>query len=328
MEKIKVGIIRFAHMHAFSFANALLELADVEIAGVADENVERGKKAAELYGTNYYSSYEELLEQDMDAVVVTSENVHHHKHVIAAAKAKKHILCEKPLATTVEDAQEMIDACRDNSVKLQIAFPVRFNTSIIRAKQIIDEGKIGRILAIKGTNRGRNPGGWFVDAALSGGGAVMDHTVHLVDIMRWFMKTEVQEVYAEAGQLFSDIPIDDAGIVTLEFANGVFATIDCSWSRAGNYPKGGDVTLEIIGTDGVLSVDAFDQNIDVYSTERGVAKHFWGDNMNVGLVKDFIDNIKENKEPTISGYDGLKAVETALAAYRSSDQKQPIKLFG
>ena len=87
----------------------------------------------------------------------------------------------------------MIDACKANGVLLQTAFPVRYNTTVVRAKQMIDEGKLGRILAMKGTNRGRNPGGWFVDPELSGGGAVIDHTVHVADIMRWITGAEVRK---------------------------------------------------------------------------------------------------------------------------------------
>ena len=82
--------------------------------------------------------------------------------------------------------------------------PVRYNATVVRAKQMVDEGKLGRILAMKGTNRGRNPGGWFIDPKLSGGGAVMDHTVHVADIMRWITGAEVKDVYAEVDHLISE----------------------------------------------------------------------------------------------------------------------------
>ncbi|UUZ95445.1 Gfo/Idh/MocA family oxidoreductase [Paenibacillus sp. P25] len=167
---MKIGIISFAHMHALSYAQALQELGEVEIAGIADENEARGRKYAEQFGTAFYADYNDLLEQELDGVIVTSENAKHREHVIAAAKAGKHILCEKPLSTNVKDAQEMIDVCREHGVLLQTAFPVRFHPAIRRAKQMIEEGRVGRILAVKGTNHGQNPGGWFVDPALSGGG--------------------------------------------------------------------------------------------------------------------------------------------------------------
>jgi len=320
---MKVGIISFAHMHAYSYAEEVTRLSHTELVGVYDEDEERGRKAAATFGTAFFDSYYDLL-QDVDAVIVTSENAKHEEHVVAAAQAKKHILCEKPLSTSIQSAEKMIAACEENQVFLQIAFPVRFNTSVQRAKQLVDEGKIGRILAMRGTNRGTNPGGWFVDRNLSGGGAVIDHTVHVVDIMRWFTGSEISEVYAEVDQLFSDVEIDDAGVLTFEFKNGVFATLDCSWSRNIAFPTWGDVTLEVIGTNGTLSVDAFGQNVHVYADDHGYKRNFWGDSADGELVNDFVTNVIENKQPTVTGFDGLKAVEVAIAAYESSDKHEPV----
>ncbi|MEH7387529.1 Gfo/Idh/MocA family oxidoreductase, partial [Bacillus sp. JJ1521] len=173
---MKIGIISFAHMHATSYASVIKEMEGVTLAGIADENEERGMKYSQLYDAVYYKNYQELLDSDVDAVIVTSENSLHHQHVMAAAKAGKHVLCEKPLATNLKDIEEMIRVCEQNHVLLGTAFPVRFNTPIQHAKKVIEEGVLGEILAIKGTNRGSNPGGWFIDKEKSGGGAVLDHT--------------------------------------------------------------------------------------------------------------------------------------------------------
>ncbi|WP_010677010.1 Gfo/Idh/MocA family protein [Bacillus timonensis] len=322
---MKVGIISFAHPHANGYAHALKDLEGVEIVGIADTDQTRGQNAAERYQTKYFREYEELLQQDLDAVIITSENSKHREHVVAAAKAGKHILCEKPIATNVEDAKEMIEVCRQNDVILQTAFPVRFNTAITRAKQIVENGELGQIFAIKGTNRGTNPGGWFIDKEQSGGGAVIDHTVHVVDIMRWFMESEVREVYAEIDNTITSGPIDDCGILSIEFENDVFTTLDCSWSRNETYPTWGDVTLEIVGSEGTLKVDAFAQKTDLYSQDE-VSWNYWGDNMDFELVKDFLNSVSTGKAPSITGFDGLKALEVALAAYESSEKRQPVKL--
>ncbi|MFG6114851.1 Gfo/Idh/MocA family protein [Halobacillus sp. MO56] len=321
---MKIGIISFAHGHAYSYANAIKKHEELELAGVFDEDASRGKAAAESYQTTFYEHYQDLLAADIDSVIVTSENSKHREHVIAAAEAKKNILCEKPIATTVEDANKMIESCQKNDVFLQIAFPVRYNTPVKRAKELIDNGELGRILAVKGTNRGTNPGGWFIDKELSGGGAVMDHTVHVVDLLRWFMDTEVTDVYAEYDNLIAEEQIDDSGILTMTFENGVFATLDCSWSRNDAYPTWGDVTLEVIGTEGTLTVNAFDQKINVYSDKEGVNWDFWGDDMDEGLIVDFVESVKAGSQPSITGKDGLKALEVALSAYKSGDQKQTV----
>lgn len=323
---MKIGIISFAHMHAYSYANALINQDDVEIAGIYDDNHERGKEAASQFNSHFHHSIDDLLATDIDAVVVTSENIYHREHVTLAADAKKHILCEKPIATTIEDAQAMIEICEKNDVLLQTAFPVRFSSAILRAKSIIEENEIGDILAVKGTNRGTNPGGWFNDKELSGGGAVIDHTVHVIDVLRWILKSEVTEVYAEIDHLISPKPIDDCGILTMEFDSGLFATLDCSWSRNEAYPTWGDVTLEIVGTEGTLSVDAFAQKINIYNNDSGVNWSFWGDDMNDHLVADFVEAVRENRPASITGEDGLKAVEVALKAYESSKKKEPVNL--
>jgi UDP-N-acetylglucosamine 3-dehydrogenase len=324
---MKIGIISFAHMHAYSYANCLKELAEVEFVAIADEVEERGRKAAEQYGVKYYQDYNEMLSQELDAVIICNENIKHVEAAIAAAKVGKHVLCEKPLATTMEDAWKMIHACKEYNVKLQTAFPVRYNPPVIRVKQMIDNGDLGRIVAIRGTNRGQNPGGWFVDKEMSGGGAVLDHTVHVIDLMRWFMKSEVREVYAEIDTRFNEIDADDCGLLTLEFDNGVFASHDPSWSRSKTFPTWGDVTMEIVGTEGVVRLDAFAQHLTLYSDkDNKVSEPFWGNDHDMGLMKDFISCIQEDREPSISGEDGLRAMEVALAAYRSAELKKPVSL--
>lgn len=321
---MNVGIISFAHMHAYSYASALKKHDDVKISVIYDEDEARGRKAAELFNAHYVERLDDLLKTDVDAVIVTSENSKHCAHVLAAAAAGKHILCEKPIATTIEDAQKMIECCAANHVILQIAFPVRFSTPVMRAKKLVEDGAIGQILAIKGTNRGTNPKGWFLNKSLSGGGSVMDHTVHVVDLMRWFLHSEVSTVYAEIDNKFISEKIDDCGILSLNFKDGTFATLDCSWSRNDAYPTWGDVTMELIGTKGSLNIRAFDQKLDVYSKANGAEWNYWGDDMDQGLIDDFIDTVVHDRRPSITGEDGLRAMQVALSAYRSSEMTKTI----
>jgi predicted dehydrogenase len=324
---MKIGIMSFAHMHAYSYADGLLKLSNVELVGIYDDNVERGKKAADQYKTDYFEDQQTFLQEEMDAVIICSENIHHKELVINAANAKKHILCEKPIATTVADAKEMIDVCEANNVILQIAFPVRFASPIAQLKRLIDDGELGEIVAFRTTNRGQNPGGWFIDKNLSGGGAVLDHTVHMVDIMRWYLEKEITEVNAIVNSYFHDIDIDDAGILTLEFENGVIATHDSSWSRFNEYPTWGDVTIEVIGTNQTIKVDAFKEHVRMYTSGAKSLQHvFYGNDMDFGLIQDFVDCVEQRREPFITGYDGLRALEVALAAYESSEKKARVQI--
>jgi predicted dehydrogenase len=327
-ETMKVGIMSFAHMHAYSYADSLKHLPDVELTAVYDPMEERGRKVSDQYNCHYFKDMEQFLAKDMDAVIICSENAKHYEMVCAAAKAGKHILCEKPIAVSIEQAEEMIAVCNQYDVILQTAFPVRFSEPIQQLKRFVDSGGIGEILSFRTTNRGQNPGGWFIDPALSGGGAVFDHTVHMVDIMRWLSGQEVKEVVAEVDTFFHDGEIDDAGLLTLTFDGGIIASHDASWSRTPTYPIWGDVTIEVIGTKGTVAVDAFKEYVRVYNKdgERQVENAFFGNDMDFGLVEDFIKSIREKRPPSITGYDGLKAMEVGIAAYKSSKLGRIVKI--
>ncbi|MDU0199652.1 Gfo/Idh/MocA family protein [Paenibacillus sp. MAH-36] len=326
MDLLKIGMISFAHGHAFSYFNSLLELPEVKIVGIADEVKSRVEGIAERHEVPYYADYRDLLAQDVDAVIICSENVHHAKLVIDAANAKKHVLCEKPLGTTKEEMEQMIAACKHNGVQLMTAFPCRYLAAVVRAKEAIERGEIGDIVAIKGTNHGGNPGGWFIDKSLSGGGAVLDHTVHVMDLMNWFLQSEVKEVYAYAATLFrEELEVEDAGMLHIKFENGVFAVLDTSWSRPKSFPTWGDVTMEIVGTQGVITVDGFAQKNDLFSNAAGKGQYtFWGDNMDAFMIRDFVKALRQGEQVPVTGEDGLKAAQVALAAYESVKLGQPV----
>ncbi|MDR2277348.1 Gfo/Idh/MocA family protein [Vagococcus fluvialis] len=324
---MKIGMISFAHHHAYSYADSLMSLPNVEISGIYDPDKVRGVKASKTYQTTYYETLEDLLESDCEAVIICSENSLHKEEVLLSAKAKKHILCEKPIATNVEDGKEMIEACKEAGVILQIAFPVRFCEPIIEAKQILDSGELGELQSIKTTNRGQNPMEWFVNPELSGGGAVLDHTVHMVDIIRWFTKEEVKEVYAEIDTFFEDTPVEDSGILNMVLTNDIVVTHDCSWSRSNNFPTWGDVTIELFGSKGNLRVDALNDHLSNFQDTGKAANHiFFGENMDFGLIKDFVSCVREKREPFITGYDGLKAMEVGLRAYDSAKSQQAVMI--
>ena len=325
---MKIGIISFAHMHAASYAACLNQLDGAQLAGIYDEDTSRGQEMAATYSTVYFDNLDKFFIQNLDGVIICSENVHHQKFVVQAAEHVKHILCEKPIATTLEAAQAMIDTCNQHGAKLQIAFPVRFAPSVEGLKKMLDEGALGKMMAVSCTNHGFLPGSWFVQKELSGGGAVIDHTVHVIDLLRWFWNTEVTEVYAEVrdGLFYPDLNADDAGLLSFTLANGVYGTLDTSWSRLASYPIWGDVKLELLGEDGIAKVDVFSQNLSLHSETQGAKLLGWGSNPDMGLVKDFLDMIATKREPSITGRDGLKALEVALAAYESSRTKQPVQL--
>ena len=324
---VRVGIVSFAHVHSPAYAAVLRDLDAADFVGITDD-AGRGAEAAERFGARFFDSADSLF-GEVDATIVCSENNNHARDAIPALEAGVHVLCEKPISTTLEDARAMIRASETSGSQLRIAFPVRYLPAVVRAREIVRAGSLGRVLALSGTNHGQIPGGWFLDPELAGGGAVMDHTVHLADLLRWMLDVEVKSVYAEIDSFFGAGGTDDAAILTLEleggpFADGTFATIDPSWSRGDGYPTWGDVTLRIAGTSGVLDVDPFARPLRIFEHETGAPSwSYTGEDMNALMLSDFLRGVAEGDPSGASGLDGLRALEVVLAAYRSAQDHEP-----
>lgn len=327
MKHVKIGMMSFAHMHAYSYASCLRQLEDVEFVGIADEDAERAKKMAGDFGVKAFGSYDALLETDVEAIIVCSENINHRKHVVVAAQHGKHVMCEKPLATTNEDAQAMIEVCRRANVKLMTAFPCRFHPAFVELKRAVKAGELGKVLAVKGTNQGQCPFGWFVDKKLSGGGAVIDHTVHVTDLMRAMTGAEPVRVYAEIDNRMFGKEFDDTGLLTIDFSDGTFATLDSSWSRPKSFATWGNVKMDVTGDAGVASMDMFNQKIDAfYDKSMSYRYEYFGDNIDLGLVASFARSIADNAPVEVTGEDGARALAVALAAYESAKTGKPVEL--
>ncbi len=325
---VNIGMMSFAHMHAGSYAHSIVSRSDVKLVGIADHDQSRAETMARQYETVAFENYQALLDAPgMDAVVICPENRRHRELTEMAAKAGKHVLCEKPLATTTADAEAMIAACKNAGVQLMTAFPCRYAPVMQRLKAAIDSGSVGNILAIRGTNRGRNPGGWFIDKAESGGGATIDHTVHVTDLMRWMLNDEVKDVYCEMSNGISHSDFDDVGFLSLTFVKGVFGSLDASWSRPKSYPTWGDVTMEVVTDKGTMTLDMFSQNLVLYSDKtNSVSWHNWGTSSDDEMVGAFAKAVAEGSPVPITGEDGLRAAEVAIAAYKSAETNLPVVL--
>lgn len=329
---MKIGILSFAHHHGEAYISNLRSLPDVELLGVADDDPMRGQRLAAQHQTLYFHSYEDLLEAKPDGVIVCTENNRHRPLVEMAASRGVHVLCEKPLATTLEDARAIVEACDRADVILMTAFPLRFSAPLLEIKARLDRGDFGDVYCFNATNQGELPTkhrAWFVDPELAGGGAIMDHTVHLVDIMRWFLGSEVDTMYARSNRVFhaDEVEVETGALEMLTFKNGVFATIDASWSRPQYWPTWGGLAFEMVTQRGAVLVDAFRQNLNVYRHEWQSARWLpWGSDSNQAMVSEFIASIREDRLPRVTGVDGLRAVEATLAAYESARSGQTVQV--
>ncbi len=171
---------------------------------------------------------------------------------------------------------------------------------------------------------------WIATKSLSGGGAVMDHTVHLADLMRWYTGSEVVEVYAEIGKNVNRaLRVEDNFITTVTFADGAIGHIDGSWAHASGYPTWGEVTLEIQGSKGMLYLDAFRQNVSYAGNAPPNDKLSWqyyGCDADRETVKGFVTSIDNDESPLASGNDGLQGIRITLASYESARTGRPVRL--
>ncbi|MCG3209217.1 MAG: Myo-inositol 2-dehydrogenase [Anaerolineae bacterium] len=329
---MRLAIVSFAHLHAEAYIHNIRALPGVEFVGFCDDDAARGQHFAAQFNARLFPSYESLLAEQPDGVIICSENNKHRPLAEQAAQAGVHVLSEKPLATNLEDARAMIDACAAAGVTLMTAFPMRFSAPLLEVKATLNAGTLGRVFSLNTTNQGQMPIAhrqWFVDKELAGGGAMMDHTVHLADVLRWFLNTEVTEVYAVNNHILhrDTVDVETGGLLMLTLADGTFASIDCSWSKPLNYPTWGGLTMELISERGLTVVDAFSQNLNVYNQSN--SSHwwaYWGSDANQAMIAEFVAAIRGQRPPAVTGEDGYRAVEVALAAYRSAETGQPVKL--
>ena len=329
---IKIGILSFAHHHGEAYIANLRRIEGVELLGVADDDPIRGQRIAAQNLTQYFHTYEDLLDAKPDGVIICTENNRHRPSVEMVASRGINILCEKPIATTLQDAQAIVDVCDKTGVLLMTAFPLRFSAPILEIKARLDNGDFGDIYCFNGTNQGELPTkhrAWFIDPELAGGGAIMDHTVHLVDIMRWFTGSEVATMYARSNKIFhaDEVQVETGALEMLTFENGVFATIDASWSRPQYWPTWGGLDFEVVTQRGAVFVDAFRQNLNIYRQDWQRSNWaYWGSDSNHAMVSEFVAAIRENRSPRVTGLDGLRAVEATLAAYESVRVGQTVQV--
>jgi len=335
MKKVNVAVTSFGHFHGYSYARAVKELPNANLVAVSDDDAGRAKEAGQRYGVWHSLDYHDILRRDdVDAVIITSENTKHAQMAIDAAEAGKHILCEKPMATTLADADRITSAAQKAGITFQMCFVMRYHAVSRLIKSIVDKGQIGKIVAMTGTNHLKYLEqlytGFFVKPELSGGGSVMDHTVHLSDMMRWYTKSEARRVYTAIGKnVHTDLPVEDNALTMIDFRNGVVASIDGSWSRPAGWYMWGDMTLELIGTEGHATLDAFRQVVCVTQADapnNRLEWNYWGCDADREMVQSFVESILEDKKPAATAFDGRQGTEITVAAYESAKTGEPIVL--
>ena len=334
---LRIGLLSFAHLHAVSYARVLNALPNVEVLATDPGHESRpagesgGAQAAAEYGVPYVDDIDALLAWRPDGVIVCSENAYHRAHVEQVVAAGVPVMCEKPLATSTDDARAMVKAAEAAGVPLMVAFPVRFSTAFAALRERIEAGAVGDLCAVTGTNNGRLPTvrDWFTDPDLAGGGALTDHTVHVADLMDALLGGQrARSVYAQSNRImYPDARVETGGLVSIEYPGGVIATIDCSWSKPADYPTWGGLTLSVVGTAATADMDAFGSRVDGFSaSQRAPVWLPYGADSDAALIGEFVDAIRTGRSPQPDGHVGLRTVEIVEAAYASAASGEPVTL--
>ncbi|MGP6169631.1 Gfo/Idh/MocA family protein [Microbacterium sp. A196] len=325
---LRVAVLSFAHTHALSYVHALKEMPGVELiaadpeGAVAPDDAPRGAELAAELGVEYVDSYDEAFAWKPDAVVVAAENSRHRDLVERAASAGAHVLCEKPLATTVEDAIAMQQVCERAGVTLMVAYPVRFSPTVRDAIAQLRSGRLGRVLGVTGINNGKLPQdrAWFTDPALAGGGALVDHVVHCADLLDELLGERAASVHAVSNTFLHadrNLEVETGGLVTIRYPSGVVATIDCSWSWPMSSPTWGGLTLQVIAERGSITVSPFAKAVSGHDA-KGETWHPIGADLDALLLAEFISAVREGRQPQPDARAGIRTVEIVKAAQASA----------
>ena len=329
----------FAHVHAASYARLLAAMPGVEVLATDPDHARRrggpgGAELAEALGIGYVADYPALLASRPDAVIVCAENAAHRRLVELAAAGGAHVLCEKPIATTLADARAMIAACAAAGVQLMIAHPVRFSPAVAELRQLV-AGGLGEIVGIVGTNNGRIPHqerAWFVDPAAAGGGALTDHLVHVLDLVdRLWPDSRVRSVYAVANRLLHpEVAVETAGLAALRLdlaGREVPVLIDASWSRPDGFATWGGLTLRVTGAGGIADLDPFAGRVGGHLDSTGNAAWIgYGPNLDALLLGEFLRVVAGEAAAAPDGVAGLRNLAVVLAAYESVRTGQPVEV--
>ena len=328
---MKVGIVGAGFMgttHAAGWAET-----PARIVGFLAETTQESGVLAERYKAKVYPNLEAML-ADVDVLDICSPTHLHHEMVLKAAEAGKQIVCEKPLARTAAQAQEMVRACQRAAVQLLVAHVVRFFPEYALAHSAVLEGQVGKPAVIRlhrGSYRPKKPAGnWFLDEKKSGG-ILMDLMIHDYDYARW-VAGEVESVYARrVTELHPDAPVD-YGLVILSHRSGALSHIAGAWAYP---PPTFHTGLEISGDRGLIQFDS-DGTAPIQNL---ILKTGGTDAPDVALpsspvsespyttqIKEFYRALAEGKATRVSAIDGLAAVQIAEAALQSAHTGQPITL--
>jgi UDP-N-acetyl-2-amino-2-deoxyglucuronate dehydrogenase len=331
-----VGCGRIAGTHF----EALSKIPALRLTAVCDILPERAKAAGEQYGVPSFTSYEKMLaEAPSDIVTICTPSGLHAQHGIMAAKAKKHVVCEKPMAISLSAADELVQACDDAGVRLFVVKQNRLNPAIQLLKRAIDRGRFGRIYLANTTVRWARPQEYYDQAPWRGtwefdGGAFMNQASHYVDLIQWLVGP-VESVMAKTATLARKIEAEDTGVAILKFRSGTLGVMEVTMLT---YPKNLEGSITILGEHGTVKIggtavnrvehwqfadyDDDDKRIEQAATSPPNVYGFGHE----AYYRNVLAVLRGQARPDTDGRSGRKSLEIILGVYESAKTGQEVPL--
>jgi myo-inositol 2-dehydrogenase / D-chiro-inositol 1-dehydrogenase len=313
-------------------ARALARVPAARLVAVASRDRARGEAFVKKYGMlRVHADHTALLaDPEVDVICVGLPNDRHHRVVLDAAAAGKHVICEKPLATSLARGREMVAACRNAGVMLAIAEQLCFAPKLVRARDLVQAGELGRVFRVFQRHQHGGPHSrWFFERSAAGGGVLMDMGCHSIEVARWVLgRPPARAVYARlSNQIHPDSELEDHCTLLVEFEGGAVALLEPSWALRG----GMESQLELFGTEGALYVDLmrgtgmrlYADAAPAWSTPDSDWLHTHG---YVQSMAHFVECAASGARPLTSGEDGLAQLEVIEAAYASAASGERVQI--
>jgi len=297
---------------------------------ICDVEEKKAMAVADEYDvSNHYTDYEKMLDEaNLDAISVCLPNHLHHDVVVAALERDIAVLCEKPISTSLTEADNMVAAANESDAILMVDQSERFIPVYEKTKDLLDQDIIGEIHNIRSRFSHPGPEGWsprstwFTDAEASGGGALIDIGIHNADLINHFF-SNIDEVVGYSDTLSMDTEVEDTAVAVVRFEDGILGTFETAWRT--DPPS---ITMQIVGDEGVIYVDKIEETIRVeFADDSGVLEVPVPDESKYGgPIAHFVDSVLAGTEPTVTGVDGRRALEVVMGIYRSSEHHGAVEL--
>jgi predicted dehydrogenase len=338
MDKVRIGVLGTGVIMRDYHVPLLVENPRAELVAAGNLHPDSLAALAQDFGIpKTYTDFDQMAGQaGIDAIVIGLPNQLHAPATIRMLRSGKHVLCEKPMATTVTDAQAMVEAADASGRKLMIAHMWRYDPEIRWLRQVVQSGVLGRIFKIKAQNvwigEGPTQESWFVRPEIAGGGALIDMAVHPIDTISFLFGDTIRatRVFTQLGAYFQPIEVEDTANIVIEYDDGMAALIESGWYH--DFADGPEGTVQVFGTEGYARVFPSELHCKIggawgqYNPDMPVRRQQCDLPMYAAQLDRFIDCVLGNAEPEPDGRQGLKSVRVLEAAYRSGHSGESVTL--